>query len=527
MNTRFLALSLLSLSSLLPAQQVQPVLRVNDLIGGEPVKGLLRAVVADDGVWQAVVLKNIPTHFENAELLRDGVPVAAEGDLLANGEHLSAIYALEGGGDNVCLLAYLESFGGVTFSGSALVRGDRVVLEGGQPPAVVGLPASTVCNKIETLAANENDSALVSARLNGNPADRALILFRFDASGASVVRQLLLRVGDVLADGAVVADFARAALNENGDWLVRLTTTTGQDRLLGGTREYLRSGAPSPIPGRSVAQILRTYALNDLGGFATAALLSGDPATDAVLLVNGAIAAQEGDALPPAQPTVAGGILSAIGQALLTNSGNVYWQGLVGPGNQSRGSFLRDGALILQAQVSQVGGELVTGFADVKDNFDVSPSGRFWIGRIELQISGDAYVLADFGAAVPLSGCVPNPATLRVTGGLALVGHTVDLALDGPLELGASALVHLSLGAARPGQACGLPTPFGELLISPAQHVGAIAAGSFAGVPLPTQLAIPSSAALVDLELFAQAAFAQPTRGLVLSNAIAFEIGAP
>ena len=57
--------------------------------------------------------------------------------------------------------------------------------------------------------------------------------------------------------------------------------------------------------------------------------------------------------------------------------------------------------------------------------------------------------------------------------------------------------------------------------------MGVISAGSFAGVPLPTTLAIPASAGLVDLKLYAQAAFAQPTRGLLLSNAIAFEIGAP
>jgi len=526
MTPRFLAPTLLSLSSLLAAQQVQPVLREDDLIGGQPVKSLLRSVIDDDGVWQGVVLVNSPVHNENARLLRDGVPVAAEGDLLANGARLSSIYALEGGGANLCLLAYLQSPGSL-FSTSALVRGDQVVLEGGQPPAVVGLPPGAVCTKLETLAANRRDTALVTSWLNGVGSDRVLMLFRFDASGASVVRQLLLRVGDVLPDGAVVADFARPVVDEGGDWAVRVTTATGQDRLLGSAREYLRSGAPSPLPGRAVAQIQRSYALNDLGGFAATAQLSGDPATDNVLLVNGAIAAQEGDALPPAVPSLPGGILTGLGQVRLSNSGNVYWQALVGPGNQSRGSFLRDGRVILQAQASVLGGELVTGFADVKDNYEVSPSGRFWIARIELATSGDAYVVADFGAAVPLLGCAPNPATLRVSGGLALAGQALDLTLDGPVELGASAQVHLSLAAARPGQACGIATPFGELLISPAQHVGAIAAGSFAGVPLPTQLAIPSSAALVDLRLYAQAGFVQPTRGLLLTNALAIEIGAP
>jgi len=525
MTPRFLALSLLSLSSVLAAQQVQPVLRENDVIGGEPVRNLLRSVIGDDGVWHGMVLKNTPVHDGNAEILRDGVVVAAEGDALVGGGHLVALYSLEGGTDNLCMLAYLQSFGGVAFSDSALVRAGRVVLQGDQPPAVVGLPPGTVCNQIETLAANAHDTALVIARLNGNPADRALIQFRFDASGASVVRQLLLRTGDVLSDGSVVANFSRATLSEHGDWLVQLTTTAQQDRLVGGVREYLRSGTPSPIPGRNVLQILGNYSLNDLGELATAVVLDGSLLTDNALLAKGAVVAQEGDLLPPVVPPIPGGTLAGFGQVRIANSGNVYWQGLVSY-RHDHGSFLRDGVAFLQAGASQIAGELVTGFANVIDNFEVSPSGRFWIGQVELQTTGRAYVTADFGAAVPLPGCTPNPGALRVTGGLALAGQTLGLTLDGPAQLGSPAFLYLSLGLARPGQPCGVSTGFGELLISPALRVGSLPAGNYAGAALPVPLVIPASAALVDVDVFAQGAFLQGT-GPMLTNAMAIEIGAP
>jgi hypothetical protein len=187
---------------------------------------------------------------------------------------------------------------------------------------------------------------------------------------------------------------------------------------------------------------------------------------------------------------------------------------------------MRDREPFLQSGVSRIDGRVVAALDPLPAGYEVSANGRFWLGGVSLEgLVGSVLVRADFGAAVPLPGCVPNPGTLRHTGGLVLSGATIELTLDGPAPAGALVSVHFSLGTAGSGD-CGLMTPFGEMLIDPHRRVGALHAGIFASAPIAATLAIPADSALIDLVLFAQGAFVAPT-GSLLTNGMRLEIGAP
>jgi len=524
----------LPLASLASAQEFRPVLRENDAVGGGTVDSIDSIRVSDDGSWSALAhTVNVSTPFFRASLVEDRRLLATEPVVIPDlGRPMHSFLATAGTGPNLALLGLANL--SPQPSALVIVRAGRTVLMQGQPVVASGAPAGTICRAIETLAGDELDTLLVVARLDGGLNDRGLFRLEFHPDGSSRARTLLLRSGDTLSDGSVVrtipTELRTLALNEKGQWMVLVNAEDGHDRLVVDGAVVLRSGDPSPLQGRPVAEILQSFDLNDLGGRALTVRVAGSTDTDELLLKNGGILAIEGDVVPSRSPLIPDLELADIGRVRISDSGNVYWQlmTLDAPLGRSSGAFMRDSEIVLQAGASLAGGELVTGFAADPENFQVSPSGRFWLGNVELQISGHALVLADFGAAVPLLGCAAaNPATLRLSDGLVLAGTTPHLALDGAVPVGSLGLVHVSLGAARPGEECGILTPFGELLVDPAQRVGAITAGQFAGAALDVRMPIPNSASLVDLELFVQGSFTRPGGGVVLSNGMRLEIGAP
>jgi len=515
------------------AQEFRPVLKVGDALGAEHIAAIDSTIIDDHGDWHSIVLRNVRTHSLNGSLLRDGVAVLSEGAAVPEvSAGLRRLIEVSGSGSNPSVLALLDGFHPpLPIAPSAFLRGGHVVLLQTRPVLADGLSPSTVCGTVETLAANEHDTVLAVVRLDGGADDRALLRFAFDPDGSTRTRELLVRSGDVLLDGSTVRtiplDERTVALNERGEWLVRVRTTDGRDRLLSETGVELRTGQPSPFPGRRIASILPSFDRNDLGGQAASVQLEGSAVPQRLLLKNGGILAQQGDVVPSRSALIPDLVIEDFGKVQISDSGNVYWQLLGTPRSRATGAFMRDSQLILQAGASLAGGELVTSFAFSADNFTISPSGRFWIGRVDLQVSGESLVTADFGAAVPLPGCTPNPATLRLTGGLVLAGATPELSLDGPLPTGSIGRVHFSLGAASPSSQCGITTRFGEVLIDPSRVVTTRIAGRFAGGPVTLRFPIPPDLALVDQKLFAQGSFQDPGGGITLTNGLMLEIGAP
>lgn len=515
-------LPLLPLLLAVAPQQSELVLSRQDSVAGRPIRTFERAVIADDGSWDVVALLDTLVHNGNGVRIGSAGPVYAEGDLLAGlGLRIHYLRTLAGSGANVTqrLRGGFEpprSYGNT----EVLLGRGQELLTVFELADVQGLPATSRVRTILDTAANGNTTVLAVVGLFDAPG-QALVRIEFDAGGAILARTVELARGDLLPDGSSVDQIGEARLDEQGHWIARVDSR----RLLDSrNRILLAVGTPSPLPGRPYSHLF-DFDNNDFGGYAAAVHVEGDPATDALLIRNGAVLAQEGQLLPSLSPAVPAPVLEGIGQVRLANSGDVYWFAVGAGGGLADALVLRNQETVLQAGVSRIDGNLLLEFDEAADRLEVSPSGRFLIARVRLENTGKALVTADFGASQVLLDCARNPATLRHTEGLVLAGRTIRLELDGPARPGSLATIHLATALAQPGQPCGVATPFGEMLLDPARVVASFVAGTFAGGPVGLDLAIPADLALVNRKVYLQGAFLRP--GILLSNGLSLEIGAP
>jgi len=516
----------LVLAPALTAQETSLLLREGDLVDGSALGYSGGATIDDAGHWWTKVRVEAAGGQYLAHLLREGA------SWLHVGQRIAAPSARVlnpgdpvGGDSNRVLIVVLDDIQPpLTLSGprAAVLRNERAVFIQGERLNVLGLPASALCGRLEAVAASSHDALVAHLLVAGNP---TLVRVRFAPDGSELVRERILAGGDDLGAGRSVADFARVAVDERGAWLVRVTTTGGASCLVGPSGVVLSSGDPSPRAGRDIADVIRHVDGNEFDQYAAVVRLTGDPATDQLLLVDGAALAQEGALVPSLSPLVPPLPLADIGPVRRARSGATYWLASTTAGSFSEGSFLRDGVPFLQTGVSRVDGETVSFFYPAANHFEVSPNGRFWLGRVFLG-NDEAYVRVDFGTSEPRAGCVPAPGSLRHLDGLVLPGRTLALELDAPAPLGALARLHLSLGGPEGPFQCGLPSPFGEFLVDPSGNLGALVAGTWLGLPLQMNVPLPPSIALVERVLFAQGSFVTPG-SVTLTNGLRFEVGAP
>ena len=518
----------LLLASLVPTppQEASVLLREGDLVDGRALGYTGGATIDDDDHWWTRVHADIGGGHHVAYLLRDGAPWLRVGQRISRPSAMVLNPGDPVGGDrNRVVLVLLDDIQPpLTISGphAALMRNEQAIFIQGERLDVSGLPLDALCGQFEGVAANTSDTLVVHLLVAGSP---TLVRVRFAPDGSQTARERILAAGDDLGGGRIVASFARVAVDERGEWLVRVVTTAGGSCLVGPSGVLLASGDPSPLAGRNVADVIRHVDGNEFGQLAAVVRLTGDPATDQLLLVDGAVLAQEGDLIPSLSPLVPPVPLADIGPVRRARSGSVYWLASSVAGSFSQGSFLRDGVPFLQTGVSSVGGETVSSFYPSANSFEVSPDGRFWLGRVFL--GGDeAYLKIDFGTSEPRSGCTPAAGSLRHVDGLVLPGSQLALELDAPAPLGALARLHVSTGGAEAPFQCGLPSPIGELLVHPAGNVGALVAGAYLGSALPLAVQLPPSLALVDQVFFAQGSFLAPG-SITLTNGLRFEVGAP
>ena len=508
-------------------QETAVLMRAGDLVDGREVAYSGGATIDDDGHWWTRVQAELAGGELVSYLLRDGTA------WLRSGQRITAPFALVsnpgepvGGSANRALVVILDDIQPpLTVSGphAAVLRNERALLILGELMGVTGLPATARCGRIDAIAANTHDTVVVNLLVSSAP---TLVRFRFAPDGSELARERLLAAGDDLGGGRIAESFTRVAIDERGDWLVRVTTSAGGTYMVGPAGVVLGSGDATPVAGRLIESVLRYHDGDEFGGVASALRLDGDPASDQILLVNGALLAQEGELIPSLSPLVPPVPLAEIGPLRRTRSGVVYWLAVTQAGVLGEGSLLRDKTPFLQTGVSSVAGETVTSFYPAANSFEISPDGRFWLGRVFLASSDEAYVRVDFGTSEPRPGCTPQAGSLRHTDGLVLAGATIGLELDAPAPLGAQARVHLSTLGPRVFSDCGVATPFGERLVDPAGRLGVLLAGAYTGAPLAATVPIPASSALVDLEFFAQGSFLAPG-SVQLTNGLRFEIGAP
>jgi len=541
--------AVLASAATLSAQAPALTLRDGDPVGGfAALTSIAEKSVADDGGWVIEVHTDFADPNLDAALLQqDGSLRLREGDALPaatiTGNLAARFFDLDL--DAAGNLLALVSTGHHTNRGDLLLWNDAAVVVGNTPMPL--LTPEVRFNFAYGARANAQRRVLLCGMF-----DRLEQLYSFDldSSGTVVAAQMLLRefgpvTGSPFPLRALPQSRNSLALNERNEWMTIAQTgprtptdndwSTGTDGLvlLNGVI-VAAEGGPSPVAGRSYAVLFpgSEVALNDLGQHAFTATLDGDMATDFLLVRNGQKYVQDGDVLPALAPHA---LSVASGAPLfLANSGDLFWFAATDDPDASRDqAFMRNREVLVQEGVTQVGGLTVVRVPATSDGFGVSPSGRFWLGSVVLQGDLDAMLSLDFGAALPLAGCASNPATLQLASGGVRVGQSITLAMDGSPAVGTLPLLYASLGTPVSGlSGCGVPFSTGELLIDPAQLVGAFAAPVFTGPPSTFTIAIPASAGLVDVRLYMQGAFfdaahALPGPDVTLSRGLLLEIGAP
>lgn len=526
------ALVLLSLHS--AAQTPSAPLRAGDTLpGGEHVTSVGLVRVDDDGAWLGLVDSDAANLDQDAFLLRDGLVLEREGMSLTQpaGSTLDDYDFVAAGapGDLASILKIrppggAPTFEGVYFGGELLLQKDELV---GDP----GLPASTTWYGFDLLQLNRARTLLVLGEIV-NPAvagarEDALARLQLDASGAVVAREVLVTKGQFLpAFGGTVNALGsfdgNLSLAGQGHFLVVVFGTEPAALLLDLDTVLAREGAPAPIPGRSYRSLgLSVTALDDFGHHAFTVEL--DDGSNCIIR-DGQKFVQSGDVLP-FLPAPLGRL--GIAPLRLANSGDFFWR--ANDVNGSNGAFVRNLRPIVQVGQTVIDGHLVTALGDRADSFYTSPDGRFFGGLVELGTVGDALVTLDFGLVVPVPGCAGNTGALVKAGGDARAGERLTLSLDHAQSQGALSALLVGTRAARPGP-CGISVSGGELLIEPASLLGTFLGAPWTGSPVPFDVDIPASAALVDLELFVQGVFVDTSgvaRRHLLSNGLRLEIGAP
>ncbi|MEM7201103.1 MAG: hypothetical protein AAF628_12590 [Planctomycetota bacterium] len=132
---------------------------------------------------------------------------------------------------------------------------------------------------------------------------------------------------------------------------------------------------------------------------------------------------------------------------------------------------------------------------------------------------------------VRASGCGANPGSLTVASGTPTPRTSLVFALDGGQVLGAAPVLLFSVRPPAGWPGCGPTLPgIGELLVSVAPPEPAVLAGApWTGAPVPIELPIPASFALVGQDLFAQGVFVDLTGAapmpLQLTNGMVATLG--
>lgn len=501
------------------------------VIEGEAVAGVGNVTrvdamsVADSGAWYV----EADTDFADQD--QDSVVVDAGGLLYREGQALPA--PLGATIDNFDSVAFddagrvawnlgLDGTAGLDDDSGVFLNDVLLVQEGGLVGAPRLDPGTTWRGFFEARFAGPQ-AVVVLASVDDptipTTVDRAFVRLDLDAGGALVGAQSLVAEGDLLPGQSFpVKDFDTAphnfACNANGALLHHVEFEGDLDDAIFLDDVLLaKEGQPSPVPGRNWGFLASPeVALNGAGDWAFSVRLDGDVNTDAVIVRNGAIVAQEGDPHPDLPP---GAVLDSFGTApiALAENGELLWYASwdVGDGTTDEGWFIDD-RLWVARSTATVGGAPLTDLASVQDAAAMSPSGRYVLLEGNRAAGENGAFLFDRAAGLsPIVECFDaNPGVLAYVGGSTTIGWTLDLSLDSPgATLGSLVFLMLSPTPDPSGGECGLfLTGIGELLVDfLPPNFFILGIGVTSGSPLTTSLPLPNNPNLVGSSLYLQGLF--------------------
>ncbi len=544
-------LSLTSLASGLPSpSQTQLLEEGSPVIGVGRLETIQRSLVLDNGTWFAQVGTDYPTSTQDGVALRLGFPILREGDPLPSpsGARVRTFggWNVDGGG-NLFWEIELTGPGIINGNRQALYWNTRLLARQAGPTGLPEFPGSSwsafgarlpgpdgrlwFTASIDDPAVPNPRSLLATTTLradgSASPLEVLAVTGR-ELAGVGLVRSVVLQgtSATVNARGTLLWAGKRAGPVETDGFLA-----LGLDQIL------VAEGDPAPVDGRRFSSFEGCeVALNDREQYAFTCHLNSSPlspeeiASNYLLVKDGAKFVQEGDSLPALGAPLDNQPETPL---LLSNSGDLYWAArLRNTPMGLDGAYMRNHDVLIRKGQTYIGGQLVVELDRSIDAFAISPSGRFFLGKVELRDTGNALVMVDHGATIPIPGCGAGAAVLDVVGGSAVAGSSLRMAMDDAQSIGAHTLFCVTKDARLDSRGCGLRTPQGELFLS-SPIVALLAGPLWILGPTLFDVPIPAELGLVDSVWHGQGFFLAPpnapmgTAAWKPTNGLRIEVGAP
>ena len=529
----------LGVSSSIRAQTPELLVKQGTQITGlGTVTSISYVQILDSRTWVAQVDTDHPDTTRDGAILRNGLVFLREGDLLSapSSTILDDFDSINMSGSGDLAMCLRVTVNGVVTKEALYWNTVPIALK----DDILSSPLVGPGTDWETFDIVKMNSANeifvvgdVNNPSNGTGRDATLCKFTLDGAGAILATEVLLTKGQFLpALGTTVLDLSLTehslSVNERGDYLTLIMGLGSINAIvLNGDTIVAQEGLPSPIAGRTWDTLVSTPKmwLNDNGDYIHAGSLSGSGG-NYLIAMNGEKFAQSGDNYP----TWTGGNMlnGSAAPLVVANDGAVFWRG---DSSTNDDAFLRNFTPILQQNVTTFNGDLVLVVDQADNAFSVSSNGRFFAGRVDLQLGGEAVLFVDSGLALPFHGCLGNAGKLAVSDGLALPGNALEFAMDDGNAVGALPFLVFSTQRFNPASDCGLVTSIGEILLARTHRLGSLVLPPWNGLPSTATLPIPPDLSLVDQVFFAQGAFhdvsGSATPAFRLTNGLRIEIGAP
>ncbi|MCB9897010.1 MAG: hypothetical protein H6825_03285 [Planctomycetes bacterium] len=399
------------------ATVVVPLVLEGDLVPGVGRVTTVAAVAVNDaGHWLVEVDTDHPDTTRDGVLLEDGVVLLREGDVLvapagatvAGFGPVARAFASDGSVGLNLLLGGAVSLG----DDSGLFVDGALVVQEGALVGAAGLSSGTTWKTFSAVHWNDAHEMLVVGTVDDpllpSSNDRALVRLQLGPSGSITSAVSVVAEGDLLpGESEAVADLETdvhsLALDRDGHTLalVDLTGDPSKDHALFLDDTLLaQEGSPSPVAGRTWSSLANAHVdLASGARWTMSAKLSGDPASDLLLVKDGAAFVQEGDA-----PAFLGGFhvtdlgsSGASGPVFRGENGTLLWSARWDDPTPGRGKgLLLDDRLLVETGVSQVGGVLLTDVFAVTEGYVLSRDGRWVVfeGRLADGRSGAFLVYA-------------------------------------------------------------------------------------------------------------------------------------
>jgi hypothetical protein len=398
-----------------------------DAVGGVGlVTRIDNLAVNDAGVWLVEADTDNADADADSVLLRDGALLLREGDGLALpvGASIGSFDSINinNAGDSAWNF-FLDGTSG-TSDDSGIFKNTTLVVQEGDPAPAAGFSPGTVYLGFFDVK-NSNTSRFVSVLTVDDPAipstvDRAVV--EFEDPGMGFIQRVIAKEGDVLpGQTEPIQDFEtgphESAYNDLGRVLIGVDLAG--DSSVDGTIYIMELDADDdPIyvklaqEGDPAADTERDWLslsspeldLGNHGHHVYSGRMTGDTATDTVIVLNGEVFRQEGDAVPGLSP--GGFALTSFGSGplLVSDAGSVLWYGDWDDPDTDRdtGLFVDD-TLLVQEGVTQIGGVTVDTVRGVSDGYAMSDGGQYVVFEAVLVNGVEGAFLIDLGPP-----CLPD-----------------------------------------------------------------------------------------------------------------------